>query len=658
MKIKGKLFSMLLLPVLGMFCFSAYLLWGKAALVQETEKLGILSGFNATAGALMHELQKERGMSAGHIGSKGEKFVKELPGQRATTDKKLADLQTYLARHPEIGSGAKVAAAIDDALKDIERLAATRKAVSALGIPASAAADYYTDVIAALARIMNELAGQSPDPSITRMLLTHVNFVLAKEHTGQERALLSGVFAQDKFPPGLYEKFVSVVARQESYADTFFKMALPRQVDLYTAKMKDKAMEESARLRAIALDRHEKGNFGVDSVVWFNAISGKINLMKEVEDGLTDDMRVETALLASGAQRSLWAIVAVTLISLGAALAMAFYMLRGITRQVGALHETLGKIEKDSDVSLRVEILSGDEIGATARALNAMLDKFHKSMTQVTESTAHLATASEELSAVTEETRQGVTRQQTETDQAAVAMNEMSSTAQEIARNASGAAEAARLADEASKNGQRVAHQTIEAINTLAQEVEEAADVIHKLEADSTSIGKVLDVIRGIAEQTNLLALNAAIEAARAGEQGRGFAVVADEVRTLASRTQQSTQEIQQMIERLQTGADNAVQVMMRGRTQAQTSVQQVAQTGASLEAITRAVSSITDMNTQIASAAEEQSAVAEEINRGIVSISQIGGQTAAGARQTATASEELARLAAQLQTLVGQFRL
>jgi methyl-accepting chemotaxis protein len=262
------------------------------------------------------------------------------------------------------------------------------------------------------------------------------------------------------------------------------------------------------------------------------------------------------------------------------------------------------------------------------------------------------------LTVVTEETRKGADKQQQETDEVAIAVNEMSASGQEVARNANSAADAAHNADVAADNGRQVVGHTIEAIDSLANEVKEAGAVIDRVEQDSESIGGVLDVIRGIAEQTNLLALNAAIEAARAGEQGRGFAVVADEVRTLASRTQQSTAEIQSMIERLQSGTREAVNVMDQSRQMAENTVGQAAKAGTSLEEINAAVTSIKDLNSQIACSAEEQSSVAEEINQKVTRISDITDQTAAGAQQTSSASNELNQLAETLKSLVGQFKV
>jgi methyl-accepting chemotaxis protein len=338
-------------------------------------------------------------------------------------------------------------------------------------------------------------------------------------------------------------------------------------------------------------------------------------------------------------------------------LMLAYLTINAITQGVNLVELTAQKLA-DGDLSARVDYGNKDELGQISTAFNKMADRFHDAISEVKDSVTQLASAAEETSTVTTQTNQGINQQLTETSQVATAMNEMSATVQEVARNAVDAAEAAREADSTFHQGKQVIDKVIDAIGELAKEVDEAASVIQKLEAESMNIGSVLDVIKSIAEQTNLLALNAAIEAARAGEQGRGFAVVADEVRTLAGRTQESTQEIEEMISNLQSGANNAVKVMAEGKEMTQVGVDQAAAAGQALQTINTAVEHISNMNTQIASAAEEQSSVTEEINRSIVSINEVAEQSVAGAQQTAQASDDLARLAEQLKGLVGRFKV
>ncbi len=312
----------------------------------------------------------------------------------------------------------------------------------------------------------------------------------------------------------------------------------------------------------------------------------------------------------------------------------------------------------DGDLTATVQLSARDEMSAVAESFNSMSDSFRKMVSQVLTSSAQVATAAEELSAITQSTTEGISRQQLETDQVATAINEMSATVQEVAGSAQGASQASHEASAEAHGGERVVNNTIEQINALAEGIRSSAVSIRQLEQDSESIGTVVDVIRGIADQTNLLALNAAIEAARAGEQGRGFAVVADEVRNLASKTQSSTQEIQGMIEKLQGAARIAAEEMNRSSEQAELGVTAAAEAGASLQRITAAVNTISDMNTQIASAAEEQSAVAEEINSSIVNISQISDENTNGAGQTSSASQELANLANALQQMMTRFKV
>jgi len=313
--------------------------------------------------------------------------------------------------------------------------------------------------------------------------------------------------------------------------------------------------------------------------------------------------------------------------------------------------------EGEGDLTQRLKVTGTDEIAQMSKAFNRFAAKIQEVVSQVTGFTAQLASAASQMAAITETTSAGAKTQHEQTDQVASAVTQMGSTVQEVSRNAGEAANAAHHADTETSNGRDVVAKTVDSINDLAREIDRVSQAIHRLGTDSDNIGKVLDVIKSIAEQTNLLALNAAIEAARAGEQGRGFAVVADEVRTLASRTAQSTREIQQMIDSLQTGSREAVKAMDGGRSMAQATVKQAAAAGESLDLIAGAVSTITTMNTQIATAMEEQNAVVENINKNVVSISMVSDQTAEGAQQTAKASDELSHLAVELQTLLAQFK-
>lgn len=299
-----------------------------------------------------------------------------------------------------------------------------------------------------------------------------------------------------------------------------------------------------------------------------------------------------------------------------------------------------------------------DEFGTLLKALDQTRSNLSEALGEVSGITTQLAAAAEQLSVVTNQTSSGVNNQRVETEQVATAMNEMSATVNEVAQNSEEAAAAAQKADVQAKSGNQVLQIALADINKLSQDVHHSAEAIQRLNQDSTSIGTVLTVINSIAEQTNLLALNAAIEAARAGEAGRGFAVVADEVRSLAHRTQQSIAQIEQLIANLQNGSQNAVKMMESSSSLASVTLEHAQQAGDELAAIARTISEIQAMNIQIATAAEEQSCVAEEINASIVNVNNIADQSAAAVEETSASSAELARLGQSLQSLVARFKI
>ncbi len=312
----------------------------------------------------------------------------------------------------------------------------------------------------------------------------------------------------------------------------------------------------------------------------------------------------------------------------------------------------------DGDLTQRLYANGKNELADLAKAFNLFVEKIQMTMGKVTDATAHLASASEEMAVITSDTTEGVVRQQRETELVATALNEMTATAHEMAQNAASASSLANNANEQAQHGKVVIGDTIQSIDKLAGEVENTAGAIHRLVENTDEIGSILEVIQAIAEQTNLLALNAAIEAARAGEQGRGFAVVADEVRTLASRTRESTDEIRIMIEKLQDGAKAAEHVMVQSQNEAKLSVSKADQAGAALVQITNAVVEINSVNYEIAAAAEQQGTVAEDVNQNVVNITTIANDSATAADGLSTSSQDLARLSAELQVLVSSFKI
>jgi len=337
---------------------------------------------------------------------------------------------------------------------------------------------------------------------------------------------------------------------------------------------------------------------------------------------------------------------------------IAFLISRMITIPLNdAMHAMHDLAEGEGDLTHRLNDEGKSEIAVMSAGFNKFANKVQSLVSQLAGNLENLSVVVRDVSEIVDQTQSGSQQQRQQTEQVATAVTEMTATIQEVASNANLAADSAQQADDNAKLGQNVVSETVSSINSLATEIETGVNVITKLSQDTESIGSVLDVIKGIAEQTNLLALNAAIEAARAGEQGRGFAVVADEVRTLASRTQESTTEIESMIEALQVQAHAAVKAITLGQEKAKTSVQNASNAGKALNEITDSVATISSMNIQIATASEEQSAVSEEINQNVVIISRVADENAQASNQLADSSQSLQQLAGELQQLVSQFK-
>ncbi|CAD2267089.1 Methyl-accepting chemotaxis protein McpQ [Stutzerimonas stutzeri] len=445
----------------------------------------------------------------------------------------------------------------------------------------------------------------------------------------QERQELDRLI-QDAEGKALLASFDQALTRYESFQRKIVELALQDRVD------------EAIELTRGELNEHARSTS--------QAIANLIDLNRKAADAASDHA-------LDVASNAFEGVVIAMVVAFIATIALATLLTRSI---VQPLAEAVGVAEviAGGDLTRSIKVVGNDEPARLLIALQAMQRSLRDTIQGISHSSNQLASAAEELNVVTEDSTRGLHQQNHEIEQAATAVNEMTTAVDEVARNAVATSEASRESDETAQHGRQQVIRTVESIGLLANDVTQTATEVERLAGQVRDISKVLDVIRSIAEQTNLLALNAAIEAARAGDAGRGFAVVADEVRALAHRTQQSTQEIEQMIGDVHQGTDKAVHAMQLSNERARTTLDLARAAGEALDGIASAISQISERNLVIASASEEQAQVAREVDRNLVNIRDLSLQSSAGANQTSAASQELARLAIDLNNLVARFQV
>nr|WP_285903183.1 methyl-accepting chemotaxis protein [Alkalimarinus sediminis] len=603
--------------------------------------------------ALVHELQKERGATAGFVGSNGEKFGSVLKEQRKATDEKLSLLNQYLKDNSALISSSQVLKLIQKTQSDLQKMTSLRGRVDNLDIKTADAIAYYTNLNAELLSTASIISDYSPNSEMTQKLVAFSSFLQGKERAGIERAVLSGAFSAGVLSKQGFGRLIELITEQNTYFASFLQFTTEGQTSAFEQMQNENSVRKVIEYRGFA--RNDDMNHSSEQ--WFSYATKRINLLKKIEDNLTEELLTFAGEVRSSSQSTFTFWLVLSLLVTAVTVILSLKIMKGIQSQVATLLQTMNEASRKKNLAERSKIVVQDELGAIATNLNNMLDVFSKAVDTITDSSHQLSTASEESSATVASNAKELMEQQDETLQVVAAIEEMTATIKEVAENTTATADASQEADDIIVAGGDVVKRAVDSINNVSSQVQVAGESINRLHESSNSISAVINVIKGIAEQTNLLALNAAIEAARAGEQGRGFAVVADEVRTLAQRTQESTAEIEAMIQQFQGDSTKAFEQMNESRENVDGSVLLVTEVEKALLSIADANAKISDMTTQIAAATEEQVAVSEDIAQKMHSIGDKSQLAATGGEQISAASHEQAMLATQLQQLASEFK-
>ena len=653
MSFKQKIIALLTLPILGFLWLSVSAISKGVETTSEMSSLNQLTRLSVVYSELVHELQKERGMTAGFIGSQGTKFVSELRAQRTSADNRRNQRTEYWqSAEIDLPQISRLNTEISQSLNQITSI---RNRVDSQSIPLSEALGYYTKLNAKLLSVSALIAELSSDAIITTETIAYYNFLQGKERAGIERAVLNNTFSKNEFGPGMLVKFISLVTEQNTYFSNFEVLGNPDNVRFFEQQLNDRSVAEVEKLRDVA--ESKMSGFDVDPVYWFAQSTARIVQLKKTENQLADSLIALTDQKTQQAQSAMMGSITMFVVITLFATFISFKAITDLTTRVKDLTRVLSKVRHDNDLTVRATYEGNSELGQISSSLNETLEKFSGVIDSLSQSSLTLASAAEETAQTCQYNSNTLVEQQDQIGLIATATEELSATVSEVAAKTQQTASSAKLADEQSQAGLSTVQHSYQSIETLASEINGLAEKITHLHESSNNINSVIDVIKSVADQTNLLALNAAIEAARAGEQGRGFAVVADEVRTLAQRTQESTLEIEGFISSLQSDVQTAFNVIDNSKKMSSRAVEDSRGVEQTLQDISGAVSEIFSMTEQIATATEEQAVVTQDIAQNVVAVEQKSTESTTGATQIAATAKEQAELATSLKELSNTFK-
>ncbi len=658
MKMRAKLMVLAAVPTLGLAGMGMKGIKERLDVMRDVALVQKLSGLAVAASGLVHELQKERAYSTGFLNGDGKAFAGELEGQRRATDEARTRFDEFLAGFDAHSAGAGVEAALGPVKDALGKHVSIRQRVSERSIPAAEEIAYFTETNAALLNLSGQMATAGNQADVARAVMAYVAFSRGKESAGIERAVGTNALGKDAFQGDGLPKFIRAVSLQSAYFNEFLSLAQPEEREMFNKKMHEPVATQVEQMRGTIIEKASSGGFGIQPAAWVDATTNRINLLRDVESRLSDDLSALSARIGSEARQALWYFVGFTGAVVAAAIAFGLVLVKRIVNRLNAVVDRSKRIAAADLTGEALDASGRDELADLASSVNEMSGSLRGIVSQVSAMTSTVTAAATEISASAEELAGTLTSQESATSQVAAAVAEMSASVNEIASKSSDAAGSARSAGDMANSGGEVVRRAVGEMIEIRDEVSSAAKNVQSLAQKAEEIGKVLAVISDIADQTNLLALNAAIEAARAGDQGRGFAVVADEVRKLAERTQQATREVAASISGIQETTSSAVTMIQKCTVKAANGSGMAQDAAKALTGIVEGSATVHVAVDGISATVGQQASAAEEISRSVENISSATRESSQAASQAATAAASLSMEAEKLQVLVRKFKV